>query len=244
MQPGFPLREPRFLISCHMCDDSPPRLKAADLQKLAQQRLAELQAGEEELHPVINTTRKLARNFWSSAWMKQLAHCESGGMCLAPGRTLLRHGCVLDLRITPGCITALISAEELYEVELHINPLEGEQLETLSQVCSTRIDSLLALLEGNISPDVLQQLCHPDHGLLPTPQDWHMRCTCPDWAEPCPHAAAAIYAAGCMIDESPGLLFTLRGIEASALLQKPAASVPLDTEKLADIFGIDIIQTY
>lgn len=223
-----------------MCDDSPPRLKAADLQKLAQQCFAGLQARGGELHPVINTSRKLASNFWGSAWMKQLALCESGGMCLAPGRTLLRHGCVLDLRITPGCITALISAEELYEVDLHLSPIEGEQLEALSQVCNTRIDSLLALLEGNTNPDVLQQLCHPDHGLLPTPQDWRMCCTCPDWAEPCPHAAAAIYAAGCLIDETPELLFTLRGIEPAALLANPGTTVELDAARLADIFDIDI----
>lgn len=223
-----------------MCDDSPPRLKAADLQKLAQQRFAGLQARGGELHPVINTSRKLASNFWGSAWMKQLALCESGGMCLAPGRTLLRHGCVLDLRISPGCITALISAEELYEVDLHLTPIEGEQLEALSQVCNTRIDSLLALLEGNTNPDVLQQLCHPDHGLLPTPQDWRMCCTCPDWAEPCPHAAAAIYAAGCLIDETPELLFTLRGIEPAALLANPGTAVELDAARLADIFDIDI----
>lgn len=222
-----------------MCDDFPPRLKAADLQKLAQQRLAELQAGGEELHPVINTTRKLASHFWGSAWMKQLAHCESGGMCLAPGRTLLRHGCVLDLRITPGCITALISAEKLYEVDLHINPLEREQLETLSQVCSNHINSLLALLEGNTNPDVLQQLCHPDHGLLPTPQDWRMRCTCPDWAEPCPHAAAAIYAVGCLIDTDPHLLFTLRGIEPASLLHH-SDTTEIDTKRLSCLFGIDI----
>ena len=227
-----------------MCDDSSPRLKAADLQKLAQQRLAELQAAGDKLHPVINTSRKLARNFWGSAWMNQLAHCESGGMCLAPGRTLLRHRCVLDLRITPGCITALISAEELYEVDLHISPIEGERLETLRQACYNDINSLLALLKGNTNPDVLQQLCHPDHGLLPTPQDWHMRCTCPDWAEPCPHAAAAIYAAGCLIDENPELLFTLRSMDATLLLQKHAAPAPLNTKILADIFGIDFIETY
>ncbi|MEE1266498.1 MAG: hypothetical protein UHH87_09440, partial [Akkermansia sp.] len=141
---------------------------------------------------------------------------------------------------TPGCITALISAEELYEVDLHLTPIEGEQLEALSQVCNTRIDSLLALLEGNTNPDVLQQLCHPDHGLLPTPQDWRMCCTCPDWAEPCPHAAAAIYAAGCLIDETPELLFTLRGIEPAALLANPGTAVELDAARLADIFDIDI----
>ena len=223
-----------------MCEDFQPRLKAADLKRLAGERLAELQAEGLELHPVVNSSRKLAAHFWGSAWMKQLALCESGGMCLAPGRTLLRHGCVLDVRITRGCITALVSADEVYEVELHISPLEGEPLEALSLRCGNHINSLLSLLEGKVDSDVLEQLCHPEEGLLPTPQDWRMRCTCPDWAEPCPHAAAAIYAAGCLIDADPKLLFTLRSIEPEALLTEPAQPVELDTDKLSSLFGIDI----
>ncbi len=223
-----------------MCDDSQPRLKAADLQKLAQQRLTRLQAEGEELHPVVNTTRKLAANFWGSAWMKQLAHCESGGMCLAPGRTLLRHGCVLDIRISPRTISAIISADEIYEVNLSLAPLDSEQLEKLATACGSHIDSLLSLLEGKISAPVLQQLCHPETGLLPTPADWHMHCSCADWAEPCPHAAAAIYAAGCLIDTNPALLFTLRSIEPQSLLAKPEAPIRLDTGKLSSIFRIEL----
>ena len=223
-----------------MCDDFQPRLKAADLKKLAAMRLAELQAEGQELHPVVNSSRKLATHFWGSAWMKQLALCESGGMCLAPGRTLLRHGCVLDMRISRGCITALVSADELYEVELHLTPLEGEQLESLTLSCGNHINSLLSLLEGKVDTSVLEQLCHPENGILPTPQDWKMHCTCPDWAEPCPHAAAAIYAAGCLIDADPKLLFTLRSIEPDALLAPTAQSIEIDTNKLASMFGIDI----
>ena len=223
-----------------MFENFQPRLKAADLKKQASERLAELQAEGLELHPVLNSSRKLAVHFWGSAWMKQLTLCESGGMCLAPGRTLLRHGCVLDVRITRGCITALVSADELYEVELHISPLEGEHLEALSLRCGNQINSLLALLEGKVDSDVLKQLCHPEEGLLPTPQDWRMRCTCPDWSDPCPHAAAAIYAAGCLIDADPKLLFTLRSIEPEALLTEPAQPVELDTDKLSSLFGIDI----
>lgn len=223
-----------------MCDDFQPRLKAADLQKLAAQRLAKLQAEGAELHPVTNSSRKLAAHFWGSAWMKQLALCESGGMCLAPGRTLLRHGCVLDLRITPGTIRAMVSADELYEVELHLVPLEGERLEDLATACGNHINSLLALLEGKVDTEVLQQLCHPETGLLPTPQDWRMHCTCPDWAEPCPHAAAAIYATGCLIDTDPQLLFTLRGIEPTTLLRQPEEPVTLDAGQLSSLFGIDI----
>ena len=224
-----------------MCyDEFQPRLKAADLQKLAEARKAELLAEGVELHPVQNGTRKLATRFWGSAWMKQLAHCESGGMCLAPGRTLLRHGCVLDVRISRCCITALVSADELFEIELRLAPLDDEQLAELAHSCSGHIDSLLSLLEGKVDAAVLEQLCHPETGLLPTPSDWQMRCSCPDWAEPCPHAAAAIYAAGCLIDKSPELLFTLRGITPDSLLEAPRQPQSLDTTQLKNIFQIDL----
>lgn len=221
-------------------DEFSPRLKAADLEKLAATRLAEYQAAGEELHPVVNKTRKLAKNFWGSAWMKQLALCESGGMCLAPGRTLLRHACVLHVEIQPGSISALVSAKEVFEVELMLAPLDEERLERLAATCSGHIDSLLSLMQGKVDEAVLQQLCHPEDGLLPTPEDWHMHCTCPDWAEPCPHAAAAIYAAGCLIDEKPELLFTLRALQPEALLNAPAPTNEIDADKLSAMFGIDL----
>lgn len=224
-----------------MCDDTPMRLRSSDLQKLAAERLARLQSEGVELHPVVNSTKKLATNFWGCAWMKQLACCESGGMCLAPGRTLLRHGCVLDIRLEPCAIHALVSAQELYEVHLKLAPLDPERLEELSTACGNHIDSMLSLLEGKVDAAVLQQLCDPETGLLPTPADWHMNCNCPDWAEPCPHAAAAIYAAGCLIDSAPQQLFSLRGITPADLLPQQASEpAKLDTPALSSLFGIDI----
>ncbi len=215
----------------------------AQLGKLAAERLAQLQEEGEELHPVVNTTRKLAANFWGSAWMRHLAQCESGGMCLAPGRSLLRHGCVLDLRIAPGLITALVSADELYDVHLKIKPFDEEALEELRSVCSGRIASLVSLLEGKVDAAVLEHLCAPEIGLLPNPADWRMRCSCPDWAEPCPHAAAAIYAAGCLIDADPSLLFTLRCVNPADLMSDPAApaaEADFDAAALGSTFGIDL----
>ncbi len=223
-----------------MCDDYQPRLKVADLKKLASERLTERQTAGEDLHPVVNSSRKLASHFWGSAWMKQLALCESGGMCLAPGRTLLRHGCVLDLGISHCCITALVSADELYEIELQLKPLDEEQRTHLAESCGTHIDSLLSLLEGKLDAAVLEKLCDPENGLLPTAADWSMHCTCADWAAPCPHAAAAIYAAGCLIDENPGLLFTLRGTTPEDLLCQPTRPAELDSQRLSALFGIDI----
>ncbi len=225
-----------------MCDDFTPRLSVKALAKLAEERLADLKADGEELHPVVNNSRKLAANFWGSAWMRHLARCEAGGLCLAPGRSLLRHGCVLDLRIAPGLITAKVSAEELYEVHLRIAPPEEDSLERLRAACCGRIDSQVALLEGKVDASVLEVLCAEEGGLLPEPADWHMSCSCPDWSEPCPHAAAAIYAAGCLIDADPLLLFTLRSVSPDSLMSRPEPQpcADFDAAALGATFGIDL----
>ena len=226
------------------CENATPRLRAADLARLAAERAAALRAEGAELCPVAADSRKLAERFWGSAWMRHLAQCESGGLCLSPGRTLLRHGCVVDLRIAPGCIRALVSAQELYEVHLRLAPLSDEQRAALATACSGRISSLVSLLEGRASEDLLQSLCEPENGLLPAPQDWRMSCTCPDWAEPCPHAAAAIYAAGVLIDKDPALLFTLRSLDPAELISLPAPPPPTalgaDPAALSRAFGIEI----
>lgn len=232
-------------------DDSEesPRLRTADLARLAAERLEKLRAEGEELRPVQGKSRKLASHFWGSAWMRRLALCESGGLCLAPGRSLLRHGCVLDLRVGPGRLEALVSAQELYRVHLRVFPLEGEPLEALRVACCGHIESCVSLLEGQMDAPLLERLCDPDTGLLPGPEDWRMQCSCPDWAEPCPHEAAAIYAAGILIDEDPSLLFTLRSIRPEDLLETSAlaggspdsaARATDELEALSATFGIKL----
>ena len=222
-----------------MDDDRPCRV--ADFARLAEARAMELRAEGEELYPVVASSRKLADHFWGSAWMKNLARCEAGGLCLSPGRSLLRHGCVLDARVAPGCIRALVSAQELYEVEIAVDVAENEHIEHLRALCSGHISSLVALLEGTANDALLRQLCEPESGLLPAPEHWHMRCSCPDWAEPCPHAAAAIYAAGVLIDRDPSLLFTLRQLDAAALIALPSSpAVAMDAASLSSTFGIHL----
>ncbi len=217
-------------------------MRAADFARLAAERLAELRTQGVQLEPVVSTTRKLADHFWGSAWMRHLAQCEAGGLCLAPGRSLLRHGCVLDLRLAPGTISALVSAQELYEVQLTLAPLSPGKTEMLRTAAAGNVSSLVALLEGRANEELLHTLCDPDTGLLPAPEDWKMSCTCPDWAEPCPHEAAAIYAVGVLIDREPSLLFSLRSLDPATLLSplSPAETTPLDPAALGKTFDIDI----
>ncbi len=223
-------------------DEAERPLRVAELAGLAAERLAALQAAGEDMHPVVNRSRALASHFWGKAWMRHLAACESGGLCLAPGRTLLRHGCVLDVQLAAGLIRARVSTRRLEEVELRLAPLEGERLEALVQHCRGRIDSLVSLMEGRVDEAVLVPLCDPQDGLLPEPADWRMSCSCTDWAEPCPHAAAAIYAAGVLIDADPSLLFSLRGVEPASLLKPiaPAVSADFVVEDLGKLFGIEL----
>lgn len=224
-----------------MWDEPEQRLRVADLPKLAARRREALLAEGYELRPVVSTSRKLAAHFWGAAWMRQLACCEESGLCLAPGRTLLRHGCVLDLRIAPGLITAWVAGAEACEVTLKLEPLDEEQINRLAQACGGQIDSLMSLLEGKANESLLQQLCDPQAGLLPQAEDWQISCSCPDWAEPCPHAAAAMYAAGVLIDAEPMLLFTLRAVDPAALIRKPAAPISAaDVGDLASVFGISL----
>lgn len=237
-------------MSNHWQEDADaPRLKAADWVRLAQQRLAELRAEGLDVKPVVNSSRKLAKNFWASAWMRQLAYSEQEGINLAAGRSLLRHGSVLDLKLEGARVHALISGEELYELEMSLPALDEDRLEPLRELFRLRIDAWISLLDGKLDESVMQLLCEPETGILPRATDWQMHCNCPSWDSPCSHAAAVMYALGCLIDEDSSLLFALLGIDAETLYPReqrhslnPVGNnlQEIDGDCIADIFGIHL----
>lgn len=108
--------------------------------------------------------------------------------------------------------------EHLYEASAEAATPDEESLERLRAQCAGHIGSWIDLLKGNLSPELLRILCDPESGLFPRPEEWRFSCSCPDWADLCKHAAAALYAFGVMLDDQPELLFTLRGIDASVLI--------------------------
>ncbi len=220
-------------------------MNVKEFSQMAQDMYKQLVAQGEILHPVVNTTRKLASHFWGSAWMKHLASCEESGLALAPGRSLLRHGCVLDLELAPGTIRGKIMGERIYDIRIDLVPIDEERMDAIRHACAGKIDARISLLEGKLDDALLRQLCNPDTGLLPSPEEWRMSCTCPDWSEPCPHAAAAVYAAGTLIDNDPTLLFLLRSVTLDDLVGKTPdapASENFDTESLGRTFGIELDQ--
>ena len=109
------------------------------------------------------------------------------------------------------------------------------------------------LLQGKLSAPVMEIVTRREGGLFPKPREIHLDCSCPDHADLCKHVAATLYGVGARLDESPELLFRLRGVDhleliaaatgsLQAELASPAsgAAGTLDESNLAEIFGIDL----
>lgn len=217
-------------------------MKLSEIPSLSEKYRQQLSDEGVDLHPVQATSKKIATQFWGAAWMRHLADCEQTGLYLAPGRSLLRHGAVIDFCLEEGKISAKVAGEYLYDVELRLEPLDEEKREALAQLCSGELASLLALLEGKLSDRLIQHLFDPALGLLPQSQEWRMSCSCEDWAEPCCHAAAVLYAAGVVLDADPAKLFELRGVKMETLLANDALVAPLDMDmkSLSKTFHLDL----
>ena len=88
------------------------------------------------------------------------------------------------------------------------------------------INSLVELLQGRLSKGVMDRICREGDGLFPAPREIRMSCSCPDWADMCKHVAAVLYGVGARLDESPALLFKLRGVDRDDLLARAGEDGP------------------
>ena len=59
------------------------------------------------LSPVAIDGRTIARSFWGKAWCENLESYRDYESRLPRGRSYVRHGSVLDLKVASGKITAL-----------------------------------------------------------------------------------------------------------------------------------------
>jgi uncharacterized Zn finger protein len=194
--------------------------------------------------------RKIAHSFWGQAWCDHLEAHHNYENRLAPGRSYLRKGAVLDLRIETGYVTALVADELNCEVSIRIKPLEEEVWQEIVRECVGQIGSLVELIEGRLSPQVISILTAKDSGVLPTPSDVKMACTCPDYATVCVHAAAVLYGIGSKLDHAPELLFTLRSIDYRQIINAAAQELTVGhssfdqvtsaRSELEELFGIEL----
>jgi uncharacterized Zn finger protein len=203
------------------------------------------------LSPVAVKSRKIANSFWGKAWCDNLESYRDYEYRLPRGRSYLRNGAVLDLRIEAGKIAATVSGSSLYEVAIAIEPVVTAQWSRLKAQCAGQVGSVIELLEGRLSDRVMRIITHREQGLFPKPAEIEMSCSCPDWATMCKHVAAVMYGIGARLDTQPELLFTLRKVDHGELIaaatelevtSRGASRKTLADEDLGSVFGIELAE--
>lgn len=227
-----------------------PYVPVAERRRKADKKIAALQKKGTAIEPVVAATPrgKIAASFWGQAWCEHLESYSDFANRLPRGRTYLRNGSVRHLGIEAGCIRALVIGSRLYEQTVRIEPLPKAKWEALKKSCQGKIGSLVELLRGQISDEIMAVVTDPSRGLFPAPKEIKLDCSCPDWAGLCKHLAAVLYGVGARLDEAPELLFKLRGVDHTELIQADAAALVNGTGRrrrlapaaMADVFGVEL----
>lgn len=229
--------------------DWAPYVPVAQRQRQARQEAAGLKKAGHVCQPVRIEGRRIANSFWGQAWCDNLASYSDYANRLPRGRTYVRNGSVIDLRIDTGRVRALVSGSQVYTVEIGVQPLPAAQWNTMVRECSGQVASLVELLQGRLSAAVMATVTRRGAGLFPQPRQISLSCSCPDSATMCKHVAAVLYGVGWRLDSEPELLFRLRHVDPQDLTQPVgglSALVPaearggLQGSDLSALFGIDL----
>jgi len=228
-----------------------PYVSVAKRRAQAEKAVKKATRAGQDMQPVAIEGRAIAKTFWGKAWCDNLEAYSDFENRLPRGRTYVRNGSVIDLKIEPGEVRALVMGSSLYQIKIGIAAVPESHWKSLAKECTGSIASLVELLQGKLSKAVMERICQPKTGLFPAPKDIRLDCSCPDWATMCKHVAAVLYGVGARLDTQPELLFTLRRVDANDLVTRaaelsvktrktPARGRVLDDSRLADVFGIEM----
>ena len=206
----------------------------------------DLRARGVNVQPIEVRGRTIARSFWGRRWCAHLESFTDYESRLPCGRPYVRNGSVCHLDIQSGGVDALVVGSALHHVVVRIGTLEQPTWKAIRSACAGRIGSVRELLEGRLSDHVADVATSHDGGLFPAPAEIELACDCPDQTTMCAHAAAVLYGVGSRLDDSPELLFYLRGVDAAELivadrgLPRGMATADARADRhLGEILGVD-----
>jgi uncharacterized Zn finger protein len=139
---------------------------------------------------------------------------------LPRGRTYLRQNRVGVLTAEAGEVRASVrgSRESAYRVRVRVRPFTDQEWELVVDAISAKAAHSAALLDGELSPAIVADVEAAGLDLLPGPGEIGTSCSCPDWANPCKHAAAVCYLVADLLDDDPFTLLLLRGRSRDQML--------------------------
>jgi uncharacterized Zn finger protein len=231
----------------------PAYVPVAQRRAKALRQMTKLKKKGKHIQPILIEGKAIAKTFWGKGWCKHLEQFSDYSNRLPRGRSYVRNGSVCHLKIHKGKIEAIVSGSKLYNITIKIKPLTDQKWKKIQQQCSGQIGSMLELLQGKLSNSIMNVVTHPTEGLFPLSNEIELDCNCPDWAELCKHLAAVLYGVGARLDETPELLFLLRGVDHTHLITD--IKIPTTRSKehqtnkrqikgdIGDIFGIELDET-
>ncbi|NLF16952.1 MAG: hypothetical protein GX595_06805 [Lentisphaerae bacterium] len=198
----------------------PAYIPVAEKRAQNEKAAARLRRQNADAQPVVIAGRSIATQWWGKSWNSNLERYADYSNRIGRGRSYVRNGAVIDLRITPGQVTALVqgSMRNPYKITITIEALPAATWKALREASLRQVESLGDLLAGKFPQALKDVFFAQGTGLFPTPREIAFDCSCPDWASMCKHVAAALYGVGNRLDASPELLFTLRKVTMDDLI--------------------------
>jgi uncharacterized Zn finger protein len=228
-----------------------PYVSVAEQRAQAELEAKKLKKQGRKLNPIRIDSHKIASTFWGIAWCDNLMLYADWANRMPRGRSYARNGSIIDLQIKEGKITSLVRGSSLYDIQITIDKLSSQKWTTIRQSCGQDIRSLIDLMRGKLPSSVLERLCDGQNGMFPSPDEVKIRCSCPDYATLCKHAAATLYGVGHLLDSQPEIFFQLRGVDQNELVTEALTHDPttqfsaqdseteIAAEDLESIFGIN-----
>jgi uncharacterized Zn finger protein len=154
-----------------------------------------------------------ASSWWAKRWIAALERLVDSGR-LGRGRSYARKGQVISIDEKKDGVIAKVqgSRSRPYNVTINIASLTDSQWDDVIDVLAEQAIFAAQLLAGEMPQDIEEAFKEAGASLFPEKRgSLETDCSCPDWANPCKHVAAAHYILGERFDDDPFLIFRLRG---------------------------------
>ena len=169
-----------------------------------------------------NKRGSFAQKWWAKRWIEILEGFDISSR-LSRGRSYARKGQVFDLVTQKGLAKAKVqgSQPKPYAVTIKINTISNAKWDEIIRALGSKASYSAKLLTGEMPETITTLFEETGTSLFPSRKaDLETDCTCPDWSNPCKHVAALYYLLAEEFDRNPFLIFKLRGMEQSELMEK------------------------
>lgn len=177
---------------------------------------------------------EFSRSWWGQKFIEALENITGEGR-LSRGRSYARGNKVKSFEIDSNLVKAKVRGsinpyfgvhkEPLYSTTIEFEPISRAKWAAVVALIASKASLISRLLLNEIPENIEDSFATLGLRLLPRSEgDFHTKCSCPDWSNPCKHIAGGHYLIAAELDNDPFLLFELRGLSREDLKTELAKS--------------------